>query len=210
MKNISPDNTIVKKNIYYKIYFNLFYYFLSIKKREKLKNRPIQFFLDSKSIVSDFFSLKIGIKKFVGNDIFEKIHILANENESLRLQLQKAQKNLDVARENEFLQLQLHQVQEELEQYFLKNKELKSEKDSLAVQLDARTKERNSLSSEKDALAKDHEQLKKSTWERAARIAELEAQVADQAERGKLIDEQMLRAEAQLEMLKEFLQPASR
>jgi hypothetical protein len=36
----------------------------------------------------------------------------------------------------------------------------------------------------------------------------LEAQIADQTERQKLIDEQMIRAETQLEMLKDFMQPA--
>jgi uncharacterized coiled-coil protein SlyX len=57
-------------------------------------------------------------------------------------------------------------------------------------------------------LVKERDQLKKTAGDRAARIAELEAQIADQAERQKQIDEQMVRAETQLEMLKEFLQPA--
>jgi hypothetical protein len=204
MKNISPDNTVVKKNIYYKIYFFLSYYFLSIKKREKLKNRPIQFFMDSKSIVSDFFSLKIGIKKFVGNDIFEKIHILGSENNLLLGQVRQVQKKLeDMEKEKSVARSESQKMQEELEQYFLKNKELKTEKDTLA-------KERDVLASDKKALSSERDQLKKTAADRANRIAELEAQIADQAERHKLIHEQIFRAETQLEMLKEFLQPVSR
>jgi predicted O-methyltransferase YrrM len=95
MTNISSDNTKIKRNIYYKIYFFLFYYFLSIKKKEKLKNRPIHFFLDSKSIVSDFFSLKLGIKNFVGNDIFEKVRLLEDENSLLLKQLAVCQEGLE-------------------------------------------------------------------------------------------------------------------
>ena len=59
-----------------------------------------------------------------------------------------------------------------------------------------------------EAAVKERDALKKTASDRAARIAELEAQVSDQAERQKQIDEQMIRAETQLEMLKEFMQPA--
>ena len=59
-----------------------------------------------------------------------------------------------------------------------------------------------------EAAVKERDALKKTAGDRAARIAELEAQVADQAERQKQIDEQMIRAETQLEMLKEFMKPA--
>jgi uncharacterized coiled-coil DUF342 family protein len=85
---------------------------------------------------------------------------------------------------------------------------LAAEKKALDARLSTLDSEKKTLVSEKDALAKERDQLKKSAADRAARIAELEAQVADQAERQKLIDEQMVRAETQLEMLKEFLQPA--
>ena len=140
------------------------------------------------------------------------------------------QSALDQAKsENDLLLNQLHTVQEELERYFLKNKE------SLAA-LDVRTKERDEQTklaserqseleaavkakdeqtklaserqSELEAAVKERDTLKKTAADRAARIAELEAQIADQAERQKQIDEQMIRAETQLEMLKEFLQPA--
>jgi hypothetical protein len=79
---------------------------------------------------------------------------------------------------------------------------------ALETERDARTKERDQVRTEKDNLTKERDVLKKTASDRASRIAELEAQVADQAERQKLIDEQMVRAETQLEMLKEFLQPA--
>jgi chromosome segregation ATPase len=86
---------------------------------------------------------------------------------------------------------------------------------TLVTERDARTKERDEraklLSENQVALevaVKERDQFKKTAVDRASRIAELEAQVADQAERQKQIDEQMIRAETQLEMLKEFLQPA--
>ena len=72
--------------------------------------------------------------------------------------------------------------------------------------------EQTKLASERqsalEAAAKERDALKKTASDRAGRIAELEAQVSDQAERQKQIDEQMIRAETQLEMLKEFMQPA--
>ena len=128
--------------------------------------------------------------------------------------------------ENELLLLQLHQVQEELESYFLKNKDLISERDELALRQASLSSERQSaleaavkakdeqakLASERqsalEAAVKAKDEQAKLASERAARIAKLEAQVADQAEHQKQIDEQMIRAEAQLEMLKKFLQPA--
>jgi hypothetical protein len=82
------------------------------------------------------------------------------------------------------------------------------ERDTLVAEKQALEARLSTLVSEKDAIAKERDQLKKTAGDRASRIAELEAQVADQAERQKLIDEQMIRAETQLEMLKEFLKPA--
>lgn len=86
--------------------------------------------------------------------------------------------------ENELLLLQLHQVQEELEKVFLENK-----------------KSHSALSAELDAA-------KKTAAEKTMHISQLEAQVADQAERQQLIDEQLVKAEGQLELLKDLLRPA--
>ena len=68
------------------------------------------------------------------------------------------------------------------------------------------------LVSQIDVHTRDRDQNKKTANDRSARIAELEAQVAkleaqvaDQAELQKLIDEQMARADAQLELLKDFM-----
>ena len=72
----------------------------------------------------------------------------------------------------------------------------------------AATKERDQARVEREAAAKERDTLKKTVSDRAIRIAELEAQVADQAERQKQIDEGMAKAEGQLEMLKELLRPA--
>ena len=83
-----------------------------------------------------------------------------------------------------------------------------AERDALSAKHSELTTSHSTLDSEKKALAAERDQFKKTAADRAARIAELEAQIADQAERQKLIDEQMVRAETQLEMLKEFLQPA--
>jgi hypothetical protein len=59
----------------------------------------------------------------------------------------------------------------------------------------------------RDNAAKERDTLKTTATERAMRIAELEAQVADQAERQKQIDEEMAKAEGQLDMLKDLLRP---
>jgi hypothetical protein len=83
----------------------------------------------------------------------------------------------ELKEENELLLVQLHQAQEELEQYYLENKTLKEN-----------TKE-----------------LKKTASERALRIAELEGQAVDQAERQRQIDAEMAKADGQIELLKELL-----
>jgi chromosome segregation ATPase len=66
----------------------------------------------------------------------------------------------------------------------------------------------SSLVSERDHAAKERDALKKIASERAMRIAELEAQLADQAERQRQIDEEMAKAEGQLDILKQILTPA--
>jgi len=88
--------------------------------------------------------------------------------------------------------------------------DLASEKNTLSNECATLAKEHDLRTKERDSLANEHDHLKAIASERASRIAELEAQVADQAQRQKLIDEQLIRAETQLEMLKEFLQPLSR
>jgi chromosome segregation ATPase len=106
-------------------------------------------------------------------------------------------------------------AKQELEALKAQAADTEKKRSELAGQLDARTKERETLTSEKTALnaqlaslASERDQLKKTVADRASRIAELEAQVADQAERQIQIDEQMTRAEAQLEMLKDFMRPS--
>jgi uncharacterized coiled-coil DUF342 family protein len=106
-------------------------------------------------------------------------------------------------------------AKQELEALKAQAADAEKKRTELAGQLDARTKERDSLASEKNALntqlaslTSERDQLKKTVADRASRIAELEAQVADQAERQIQIDEQMVRAEAQLEMLKDFMRPS--
>jgi chromosome segregation ATPase len=103
--------------------------------------------------------------------------------------------------ENKALVFEREALQKDLAAAMQGTAETEKGRADLAAQLEARTKERDTLGNERD-------QLKKTAGDRASRIAELEAQVADQAERQKLIDEQMVRAESQLEMLKQFLQPA--
>jgi hypothetical protein len=88
--------------------------------------------------------------------------------------------------ESELHLLQLQRVQEELEQYFLENRTLQEAQGKHAEERDA---------------------LKKTVSDGAMRIAELEAQVADQAERQRKIDEEMIKVEGQLDVLKDFLRP---
>jgi glycosyltransferase involved in cell wall biosynthesis len=61
--------------------------------------------------------------------------------------------------ENELLLFQLHQVQEELEQYFLKNKDLESEKNALSTDKQALKARLSTFVSEKNAIAKDRDRI---------------------------------------------------
>lgn len=90
----------------------------------------------------------------------------------------------------------------------LESESLRKERDALIKAKDEQVKLASERQSALEAAVKERDALKKTAGDRAARIAELEAQVADQAERQKQIDEQMIRAETQLEMLKEFMKPA--
>jgi chromosome segregation ATPase len=83
-------------------------------------------------------------------------------------------------------------------------KQLADAKGALEAAVKARDENANALKSQTSEI----NQLKTSSSDRASRIADLESQVADQAERQREIDEQMVRAEAQLEMLKEFMRPS--
>jgi hypothetical protein len=64
------------------------------------------------------------------------------------------------------------------------------------------------LLTERDTARKERDLLKNTVNERTTRVAELELQAADQAERQKQIEEEMARAEGQLEMLKDLLRPS--
>ena len=144
------------------------------------------------------------------NDLLlAQLHMVQEELESYFL------KNKDLLAERDNLSTR-HQslatdrdaFQKELEASKASGAELEKKRAELAGQLEVRTKERDQARTEKDNLTKERDALKKTVGDRSARIAELEAQIADQAERQKQINEQMVRAETQLEMLKEFLQPA--
>ena len=80
-------------------------------------------------------------------------------------------------------------------------KDIQARFGALATERDALTKQRDDLKAKLDAAVSENDALKKSTHERAVCIAELEAQVADQAERQRQIDEEIAKAEGQLEML---------
>jgi chromosome segregation ATPase len=79
---------------------------------------------------------------------------------------------------------------------------------SLATALEELQGQHSSLATERDNAFKERDALKKTISERAMRIAELEAQLADQAERQRQIDAEMAKAEGQLDMLKDLLRPA--
>ncbi len=86
--------------------------------------------------------------------------------------------------------------------------DLAKEKQSLANKVAELEKSRQELSAARDNAAKERDALKKTASDRATRIAELEAQLTDQAERQKQIDEEMAQTEGQLTMLKDLLRPA--
>jgi len=68
--------------------------------------------------------------------------------------------------------------------------------------------DRDQARAERDNTTKECEALRKTAAERAILISELESRLAEQADRQRQIDEEMAKAEGQLEMLKEFVRPA--
>jgi hypothetical protein len=83
--------------------------------------------------------------------------------------------------------------------------ERQSELEAAVKAKDEQTKLASERQSELEAAVKERDTLNKTAGDRVVRIAELEAQAADQGERQKQIDEQMIRAETQLEMLKDLM-----
>jgi chromosome segregation ATPase len=131
---------------------------------------------------------------------------LASERQSeLEAALKAKEEQTKLASER---QTTLEALRKELEASKASGAEVEKKRAEVAGQLDVRSKERDQARMERDNLTKERDTVKKTASDRATRIAALEAQIADQAERQKQIDEQMVRAETQLEMLKEFLQPA--
>jgi myosin heavy subunit len=88
------------------------------------------------------------------------------------------------------------------------NEKLAAEKAALDSRLSTLVTECHALTKKWDSLTSERDQLNKTASDRASQIAELEVQVAEQAERQTQIDAQMVRAEAQLEMLKDFMRPS--
>jgi chromosome segregation ATPase len=76
------------------------------------------------------------------------------------------------------------------------------------VALDAAVKTREENTKALQSQTSEINQLKNTSKVRASRIAELESQVASHAERQRLIADEMVKAEKQLEMLKEFMLPS--
>jgi chromosome segregation ATPase len=162
-----------------------------------------------KSLQEEFETLKAQATRTEKNAVHTQLATLASERDQLKKSAGDHHNALAAAKQ-------------ELEALKAQAAEAEKKRTELSGQLDARTKERDSIASEKnvlnaqlatlaserDAFAAERDQLKKTVADRSSRIAELEAQTADQAERQIQIDEQMVRAEAQLEMLKDFMRPS--
>jgi hypothetical protein len=133
----------------------------------------------------------------------------AAKNESLAQEIKEVRDDLAKSTtENKSLLQELQKVQGELVKKVSENSELQDrQKSALTVRQDLESRIQT-LATERDNATKERDALKKTATERAMRIAELEAQVADQAERQKQIDEEMAKAEGQLDMLKDLLRPA--
>jgi hypothetical protein len=83
-----------------------------------------------------------------------------------------------------------------------------TERDAAFSSRDQALSERASGLATRDNAVSEAEILKKTLSERALRIAELEAQIAEQSKRQRQIDEELAKAEGQLQMLKDLLHPA--
>ena len=164
---------------------------------KELKNRTLEFEKKQSELVIQW-QKSVTEREALQKDLAAAVQGTADTEKKradLAAQLEARTKERDV------LGTERDELKKDLEASKAQAAETEKGRADLAAQLEARMKERDSLGNERD-------QLNRTAGERASRIAELEAQVADQAERQKLIDEQMVRAESQLEMLKQFLQPA--
>jgi hypothetical protein len=150
----------------------------------------------------------------------ETIKQLKEENELLLFHLHQVQEELekyfhinkDLLAEKDAYVIEKQNFQADLSRLHSEHKELTAQRE--AFQKGLETAKTQAMEAEKkcaelvaqiDVHIRDRDQNKKTANDRSARIAELEAQVADQAELQKLIDEQMARADAQLELLKDFM-----
>jgi hypothetical protein len=101
-----------------------------------------------------------------------------------------------VSEENELLLTQLHKMQEELEKCIVDNeRQVKALKDTI-----------NDLAATRNSIMIERETFSKLASERATRISELEELVARQSDHQKLVDEEIARAQGQLDMLKQMLE----
>jgi chromosome segregation ATPase len=140
------------------------------------------------------------------------------KNEYLTQEIKETRTELaKLVAQNKSLFQELQKVQGELVKKASENSQLQDrQKSALAVRQDLETKIRtltqkcDQARSERDAKANERDALKKIASDRAMRIAELEAQVADQANRQKQITEEMAKTEGQIEMLKDLLAPTLR
>ena len=87
----------------------------------------------------------------------------------------------------------------------LKCKSLRKERDALIKEREEQAKLASERQSALEAAVKERDALKKTAGDRADYIAKLNSQVASQEMHQRQIDEQLIRAEAQIEMLKKFM-----
>ena len=139
------------------------------------------------------------------------------------------ERSRELVQENELLLLQLHQVQEELEQYLVKSQEtavlqvlverLTEEKavdaqvvNELKVQMEQLTKERDAqsrLSAERlsriEELSGQVDHLRRELEEKENTLKQTEDQSAEISQRQVMLDEELIKAEAQLELIKDII-----
>jgi chromosome segregation ATPase len=112
-----------------------------------------------------------------------------------------AEKAADEIDENELLLLQLHQVQEELETYFIKNQELETKlQDTESKLQDTESKLQDTESKLQDTESKLQSEKKSNE-----KLQKLEQENAELAQRQQLLDEELIKAEAQIELIKDIL-----
>jgi len=164
----------------------------AIKERDELKSRLTAIQAVEAKTAAD---LEAKLAALAGAHTTER-DAMQNENAQLKVRLAELETKHST----------LDKIHQEL---VARHTELVTSENNLAMARDTAIKERDQALSDRDNVVKEREALKRTAGEHSSRILELEAQLAENTERQRTIDEEMAKVEGQLEILTELLRPST-